>query len=90
MLTFLDDSDRNSEDGSSWRGMTEFVSESRERSSKDGMSFGSLVDDESQKIKQIVLLSTTVAELHSFMKRFGSCQILRKLWTYRVQLQTLI
>ena len=33
---------------------------------------------ESQKIKKIVL-STTVAELYSFMKRIGSCQFLRGL-----------
>ena len=47
-----------------------FFTESRVRSSKDGMSHGSLLDYESQKIKKIVL-STTVAELYSFMQRFG-------------------
>ena len=46
---------------------------------KDGMSHGSLIDYESQKIKRTVL-STTVAELYSFMKCFGSCQFLRGLW----------
>ena len=56
-----------------------FLPESRERSSKDGMSCGSLVDYESQRIKKAVL-STTVAELYSFMNCFGSCQFLRGLW----------
>ena len=59
--------------------MTVFLAESRERSSKDGMSYGSLVEYESQKIKNIVL-STTVADLYSFMKCFGSCQFLRGHW----------
>ena len=44
-----------------------FLAESRERSSKDGMSCGSLVDYESQRIEKIVP-STTVAELYSSMK----------------------
>ena len=79
ILGFLDASYRNNDDGSSQRGMTVFLAESRERSSKDGMSNGSLVDYESQKIKKIVL-STTVAELYSFMKCFGSCRFLRGLW----------
>ena len=43
------------------------------------MSYGSLVACESPKIKKIVL-STTVAELYSFMKCFGSCLFLRGLW----------
>ena len=51
--------------------MTEFLSELREQSSKDGMPYGGLVDYESQKIKRTVL-STTVAELYSFMNRVGS------------------
>ena len=42
-------SKRNNEDGSSQRGMTVFLAESRERSSKDGMLYGSLIDYESQK-----------------------------------------
>ena len=62
---------RNNEDGSSQRGMTVFLAESRERMSKDGMSYGSLIDYESQKIKRTVL-STTVAELYSFMTCVGS------------------
>ena len=43
------------------------------------MTYGSLIDYESQKIKKTVL-STTVAELCSFMKCFRSCQFLRGLW----------
>ena len=56
-----------------------FLAESRERSSRDGMAYGSLIDYESQKIEKTVL-STTVAELFFFMKCFGSCQFLRGLW----------
>ena len=40
---------------------------------------GILVDYESQNIKKTVL-STTMAELCSFMKCFASCQFLRGLW----------
>ena len=43
------------------------------------MAYGSLIDNESQNIKKTVL-STTVAELYSFMKCFGSCQFIRGLW----------
>ena len=74
-----DHSYRNNDDGSSQRGMTVVLAESCERSSRDGMTYGSLIDYESQKIKKTVL-STTVAELYSFMKCFGSCQFLRGLW----------
>ena len=69
----------NNEDGSSQRGMTVFLAESRVRSTKDGMSHGSLIDHESQRNRRIVL-STTVAELYLFMKCCGSCQFLRGLW----------
>ena len=48
------------------------MAESPERSSKDGMSCGSLVSHESLRMK--IVLSTTVAELYSFIKCFGSCQ----------------
>ena len=50
ILGFPDASYRNNEDGSSQRGMAVFLAESRERSSRDGMTYGSLIDDESQKI----------------------------------------
>ena len=43
------------------------------------MSYGSLVDYESQRIRTIVL-SPTVAELYLFMKCVGSCQFLRGIW----------
>ena len=76
---FPDASYRNNEDGSSQKGMTVFLAESRERSTKDGMSYGSLIDYESQKIQRTVL-STAVTELNYFMKCFGSCQFLRGLW----------
>ena len=56
-----------------------FLTESRERSSKDGMTYGSLIDCESQKIEKTVL-STNVAVLYSFMKCVGSCQFRRGLW----------
>ena len=59
--------------------MIVFLAELRERSSKNGMSYGSLVDYECQKIKKTIL-STTVAEFYSFMKCFCSCQCLRGLW----------
>ena len=40
------------------RGMTVFIGESREGSSKDGMSHGSLIDSESQRIKRTVFSIT--------------------------------
>ena len=43
------------------------------------MTYGSLIDNERQIMKKTVL-STTVAELCSFVKCFGSCQFLRGLW----------
>ena len=79
ILGFPDASYRNNDDGSSQGGMTVFLAESRERWSRDGMTYGSLIDCESHKIENMVL-STTVAELYSFMKCFGSCQFLRGLW----------
>ena len=45
------------------------------------MTYGSPIDCESQMIKKFVL-STTVAELYSFIKWFSSCQFLRGLWLY--------
>ena len=56
-----------------------FFAESRDRSSKDGMSYGSLIEYGRQKIKKFVP-STTVAKLYYFMKCFGSRQFLRGLW----------
>ena len=64
ILGFPDACYRNNDDGSSQRGMTVLLAESLERSSRDGMAYGSLIDYESQKIKKTVL-STTVVELYS-------------------------
>ena len=52
MLGFPDASHRNNDDGSSQQSMTVFLEESRERSSRDGMTFGSLIDCESQNFLQ--------------------------------------
>ena len=76
MLGFPGASYRNNDDGSSRRSMTVFSTESRERSSRDGMANGSLIDYEIQKIKK----TATVAELFPFMECFSSCQFLRGLW----------
>ena len=47
------------------------------------MSKSSLIDFESQRIKKTVL-STTMAEVYSFMKFFGSCHSSADYgWTYR-------
>ena len=67
------------DDGPSQKGMTVFLAESRERSSRDGMAYGSLIDYERHEIKKPVI-STTMEELYSFMKCFGSCQFLHGLW----------
>ena len=56
IIGFLDASYRNNEDGSSQRSMTVFLGRIAR-----GMSYGNLLDRESQKIKRTVL-STTVAE----------------------------
>ena len=78
-IGFPDASYKNNEDGSSQRGMTVSSAKLREHSAKDGISYGRIVNYESQKIMRTVL-STTVAELYSFMKCFVSCQFLRGLW----------
>ena len=79
MIAFPDASYRNNEDGASHRDMAVFLSESRERSTKDKMSYGNLIEFESQRIKRTVLF-TTGAELFPFMKCFASYQFLRGLW----------
>ena len=87
IIVFPDASYRNNEDGSSQRGMTVFLEEVRERSSKDGMSYGSLIDFESQKIKETVL-STTVGELYYFMYFFvHASSSVDYGWTYEMKLQ---
>ena len=49
IIGFPDAFYRNNENGSSQRGMTVFLSRSRERPSRDGMSYGSPVDYENRK-----------------------------------------
>ena len=81
ILGFPDASYRNNDDGSSQKGMTVFLAESRERSSRVGMTCGSLLITEVRRLNKLcsLSLSTTVAELYSFMKCFGSCQFLQGL-----------
>jgi hypothetical protein len=76
ILGYPDASYRNNEDKSSQRGQVIFLAEDRTSSAN---TRGSLVDYESQKIKRTTL-STTVAELYSLMKCYGTCQMLRGLW----------
>jgi hypothetical protein len=77
IIGYPDASYRNNSDQSSQRGQCIFLAEARRPGVAD--SRGSLVDYESTKIKRTTL-STTVAELYSFMKCFGTCQYLRGLW----------
>ena len=77
IIGYPDASYRNNEDQSSQRGQVVFVGEERKRNSPH--SRGSLVDYESTKIRRTTL-STTVSELYSFMKCYGTCQFLRGLW----------
>ena len=86
IIGFPDASYRNNDDRSSQRGMTMFF-ELRERSSKDGMSHGSLVDYESQKMERTVL-STSVAELYSVMEVLVHASSSEDCgWTCQVRLQ---
>ena len=73
ILGFLDASYRNDEDGSSQRGMNSVLRTPR-AIIKRWNNYGSLIDFESQKIKEIVL-STTVAELYSFHEMFWSMPV---------------
>jgi hypothetical protein len=84
VLGYPDASYRNNEDSSSQRGQVVFIAEERSANSSDKTtprheSRGSLIDYESTKIKRTTL-STTVAELYSFMKCYGTCLFLRGLW----------
>ena len=89
ILGMPDASYRNNEDSSSQRGQVIFIAENRSTkvSSSSGGNHhspkvntrGSLVDYESTKIKKTTL-STTVAELYSFIKCYGSCLFLKGLW----------
>jgi hypothetical protein len=80
ILGFPDAAFKNNQDGSSQRGQVIFVAQARAQVyASQAVVKGSLVDYESTKIKRTTM-STTVAELYSFMKCFGTCQFLRGLW----------
>ena len=81
ILGYPDAAFKNNPDKSSQRGHCIFLAEKRKAKEPTNESVnGSLVDYESTKIKRTTL-STTVAELYSFMKCFGTCQFLRGLWS---------
>jgi hypothetical protein len=77
ILGYPDASYKNNEDTSSQRGQAIFLAEPRKKHEPN--SRGSLVDYESSKIKRTTL-STTVSELYSFMKCYGTCLFLKGLW----------
>ena len=88
IIAFPEASYRNNEDGSSRRGMTVFLAESRERSSKDGMSYGSLIDYESPKVQTDCTLNNR-GRIVFFRKIFWFMPVPREYgWTYLVKLQT--
>jgi len=78
---------KNNEDKSSQRGSCIFLAEPRAEGMKN--TRGSLIDYESKKIRHATL-STTVAELYSFMKCFGTCQFLRGLYMDMTGDQTML
>ena len=93
LIGYPDASFKNNEDHSSQRGQCIFIAESR-KTFLDGVraggrkqllpnenpnARGSMIDYESTKIKRTTL-STTVAELYSFMKCYGTCLYLKGLW----------
>jgi hypothetical protein len=94
ILGYPDASFQNNEDKSSQRGQCIFIAEERREHSQvsdqqyrsrdkkgqqDTNTRGSLVDYESSKIKRTAL-STTVAELYSFMKCYGTSLFMKGLW----------
>ena len=92
LIGYPDASFKNNEDHSSQRGQCIFLAEQRKtftdsrlRGQKHGVTQenpntkGSLIDYESTKIRRTTL-STTVAELYSFMKCYGTCLYLKGLW----------
>ena len=80
ILGFLDGSHRNNDDGSSQRGMTVFLAESRERSSRDGMTDGSLIKYESQKISKDCALHCPGRAVIFQLSALVSCQFHQGLW----------
>ena len=93
LIGYPDASFKNNEDHSSQRGQCIFLAEKRktylDRDRSSGKkntvtegnpnAKGSLIDYESTKIRRTTL-STTVAELYSFMKCYGTCLYLKGLW----------
>ena len=94
ILGYPDASFQNNEDKSSQRGQCIFIAEERrehnqvsdqqyrsrdKKGQQDTNTRGSLVDYESSKIKRTAL-STTVAELYSFMKCYGTSLFMKGLW----------
>ena len=73
-----DASYKNNEDKSSQRAHVIFLAEERSANAPASVK-GTLVDYESHKIS-VTTQSTTVAELHAFMKCFGTCLFLKGLW----------
>ena len=76
LMAMPDAAFRNNSDKSSQCAMVFFMSEPRKEKSR--YSRGSLIFFESTKIKRTTL-STTVAESHTLMKCYGTCQMLRGL-----------
>ena len=77
LVGYPDASYNNNADKSSQRGLCIFLAEPRRWGVSDAC--GSLIEYESHKIRKITQ-STTVAELYSFMKCFGTTLFLRGLW----------
>jgi len=78
IVGFPDASYKNNEDKSSQRALTIFLAEQRSNRG-DTSARGSLIEYESHKITATTM-STTVAELYSLMKCFGTCLYLKGLW----------
>jgi len=79
IVGFPDASYKNNEDKSSQRALTIFLAETRSQYDGETSSRGSLVEYESHKITATTM-STTVAELYSLMKCFGTMLYLEGLW----------
>ena len=78
IIGFPDASYKNNEDKSSQRALTIFLAENRSWDEGQTSARGSLIDYESHKITATTM-STTVAELYSLMKCFGTCLYLKGL-----------
>ena len=78
LMGIPDASYKNNEDKSSQRAHVIFLTEGRGKTASADLR-GTLVDYESHKIT-VTTQSTTVAELHAFMKCFGTCLFMKGLW----------